>query len=66
MTGETAVVLVSAIMFGFGLGILATYLFAIKPLIDKLTNMRYDGFRPVEPIQRPKTVPPSPAFPRED
>lgn len=43
---------------GIAVGTLATYWFSTKPLVDKIARLRYDGFRPEQPIpERPKTVP---------
>lgn len=47
-----------AIGVGLGIGTLITYWFAVRPLVVRITNLRYDGFRPETPMPpRPKTVP---------
>lgn len=51
--------------WGAALACLVGYLLAVKPLILRLSNLRYDGFRgdlPIPREPRPKTVP----LPRED
>ena len=43
---------------GLAAGNLLTYWISVRPLVDKLTKLRYAGFRPETPIEpRPKTVP---------
>lgn len=47
---------------GLGIGLAVgnhwTYWISVRPLIDKIARLRYDGFRPETPLeQRPKTVP---------
>lgn len=50
--------MLAGIALGFGLGLAFWYLVAIRPLVNKLTRLRYDGFRPETPMpERPKTVP---------
>jgi len=51
-----------------GIGVAVGYFFChfmeVRPLVRRIINLRYDGFRPVEDIPRPKTLPFEPV--RED
>lgn len=61
--------IVAGIGIGFGIGMITMYLIAVKPLVDSMARLRYDGFRPSEPTPpRPRTVPQLNKFnlPRED
>lgn len=50
--------LLGAIALGIGIGTLVTYWLSTKPLVDKISRLRYDGFRPETPVPpRPKTIP---------
>jgi len=52
---------IGLIGIGVVIGNQLTFWTSVRPLIDKLTKLRYAGFRPEEPIpEHPKTVP----FPR--
>ena len=54
--------LIGAFGIGIALGNQLTYWLSTKPLVDKIARLRYDGFRPEQPIpERPRTVPLPPA-----
>lgn len=43
---------------GFGLGVTYCQLWVVNPLTEKFIKLRYDGFRPEQPMpEHPKTVP---------
>jgi len=52
---------------GFGIGVFMTYMMAVRPLVERIVLMRYEGFRGDPPVlhQQPSRahVPPRP---RED
>jgi hypothetical protein len=43
---------------GAGLAVLVVYYSIIHPMTKRFERLRYDGFRPEQPVEdRPKTVP---------
>lgn len=48
--------LLGAFAFGIGVGIIVTYTFIVRNLISGYTRLRYYGFRPEPPPEKPKTV----------
>lgn len=59
--------LVIGLAVGFGAGLLVMYGIAVRPLVNALMRLRYDGFRPTEPTPpRPKTIAPQERHVRED
>lgn len=58
--------LVIGLAIGFGAGVLVMYGIAVRPLVNALMRLRYDGFRPTELPPRPKTIAPQERHVRED
>lgn len=59
--------LFGAFGIGVGIGVLVLYVLSVRGLVDGYARLRYYGFRPDPPPQRPKTAP-APKLPaiRED
>lgn len=49
--------LLAGVGLGFGVGVVFLFFAGVKPLVNKIAAMRYDGFRPIEPPPLPKTRP---------
>ncbi|KKM84984.1 hypothetical protein LCGC14_1293650 [marine sediment metagenome] len=48
---------VALIGFGFGLGWIASWFFAVRPLVHNVRDMRYQGFIHDRPPPKPKLMP---------
>lgn len=56
-----------AVLAGVGIGWILCHFFVVRSLLGGYARLRYDGFRPEAPPQRPKMVPQPPIdYPRED
>lgn len=50
--------IVMSLFGGAALGYFACHFTEVRPLVKKIINLRYDGYRPVEDFPpKPKTIP---------
>lgn len=61
-----ALLLIAGTSLGFAIGVLMAYVIGVRPLVNDIRQMRYDGFKTVPPLPpRPKSIP-QPPLVRED